>query len=117
MFVFKINNLQNTRKSGGNTARGRVKDPTLPGSLPEVRIDDGEVEVGAASPRLGVHLLDQPGQLLQGGVHPCVDLQLVLRRLTCGNDVVTRRFKVISEFGPNSVSTPLSRPKKRPMLG
>ena len=90
MFVLKINNIQG--KVEANTARGRVKDPTLPGSLPEVRIDDGEVEVGAASPRLGVHLLDQPGQLLQGGVHPCVDLQLVLRCLTCRNEVVTLRF-------------------------
>ena len=99
-------------KDKGNTAGGRVKDPTSPGSLPEVRVDDGEVEVGAASPRLWVHLLDQPSQLLQGGVHPCVDLQLVLRCLTCGNDVVTLHFKVISGFGPNSVPAPFHDPKR-----
>ena len=63
-----------------------LKGQTSPGSLPEVRVDDGKVKVGAATSGLRVHLLDQARQLLQGGVHPCVDLQLVLGRLACKND-------------------------------
>ena len=64
-----------------------LKGQTSPGSLPEVRVDDGKVEVGTTSPRLRVHLFDKTGQLLQGGVHPCVDLQLVLGCLTYGKEL------------------------------
>ena len=64
-----------------------LKGQTSPGSLPEVRVDDGKVKVGTTSPRLRVHLFDKTGQLLQGGVHPGVDLQLVLGRLTYGKEL------------------------------
>ena len=53
-----------------------------PGALSEVGVDEGEVKVGAASPGLGVDLLHQPLQLLEGGVQPGVDLQLVSRGVT-----------------------------------
>ena len=58
-----------------------------PGPLPEVRVDNCKVKVGATAPGLRVHLLDQTSQLLQGGVHPCVDLQLVLGCLTYGKEL------------------------------
>ena len=61
-------------------------DKIRPGSLSKVWVNDGKVKVGAATSGLRVHLLDQARQLLQGGVHPCVDLQLVLGRLACKND-------------------------------
>ena len=50
-----------------------------PWVLSQVRVDQGEVEVGPASPGLGVDLLHQTLQLLQGGVHPGVHLELIGR--------------------------------------
>ena len=58
-----------------------------PGALSEVGVDEGEVKVGAASPGLGVDLLHQPLQLLEGGVQPGVDLQLVSRGVTWRSSV------------------------------
>ena len=82
--------------------------PYSPGPLSEVRIDNCKVKVGAAAPGLWVHLLDQPSQLLQGGVHPRVDLQLVLRCLTYGKETyVTLRYNVKFGFGSSSISTPI----------
>ena len=46
-----------------------------------VRVHDREVEIGATPPGVRVDLLDETGELLECGVHPRVDLQLVLRRL------------------------------------
>ena len=50
-----------------------------PGPLAEVRVDEGEVEVGAPPPGLGVHLLHETLQLLETGVLPGVHLELVGR--------------------------------------
>ena len=65
-----------------------------PGALSEVGVDEGEVKVGAAPPGLGVDLLHQPLQLLEGGVQPGVDLQLVSRSVTWGTSV-TRNTTII----------------------
>ena len=86
-----------------------------PGPLPEVRVDNCKVKVGAAAPGLRVHLLDQTSQLLQGGVHPCVDLQLVLGCLTYGKElcytVVQNQVWLSSKLNFN----PYLRPKKGPI--
>ena len=60
---------------------------TAPRPLPQVWVDNREVEVGAPSPWFRVHLLDQPSELLQSGDHPGVDLQLVLWGLPWRNSI------------------------------
>ena len=83
--------------------------PYSPGPLSEIRIDNCKVKVGATAPGLWVHLLDQPCQLLQGGVHPGVDLQLVLRCLTYGKELLLHHCGTMSslDLGSSSISTPI----------
>ena len=86
-----------------------------PGPLPEVRVDDCKVKVGAAAPGLWVHLLDQTSQLLQGGVHPCVDLQLVLGCLTYGEELCYTVVQYEVELSSKLNFNPYLRPKKSPI--
>merc|ERR1719373_676575 len=51
--------------------------------LSEVRIHQSKVKVGSSSSGLWIDLLDQSLQLLQGSVHPGVDLELICRGISC----------------------------------
>jgi len=44
---------------------------------PHVRINYAKFEQSSLPPRVRINLLDERGELLQGGVHPCVNLQFV----------------------------------------
>ena len=58
-----------------------------PGPLAEVRVDEGEVEVGSAPASLWIDLLDESLQLLQSGVQPGVHLELIAGGVACrGNN-------------------------------
>lgn len=49
-----------------------------------VHVDQGKVKVGAPSPSVRIDVTHQSGQFSQGGVLPCVDLQLIGRHLSVG---------------------------------